>query len=103
MGNNSEPRVSWNVPLAGRVHHYVIAARSTAENFYRKRVVVSGDVIGEDLSAGDLGFNSGESFFVSVAAVDKAGHESLFAYPEFRCDPLGCAIPPGALNVVVFE
>jgi hypothetical protein len=103
MGNNSEPRVNWNVPLAGRVHHYVIAARSTAENVYRKRVVVSGDVIGEDLSAGDLGFNSGESFFVSVAAVDKAGHESLFAYPEFRCDPLGCAIPPGALNVVVFE
>jgi len=44
---------------------------------------------------------SGEqtTFFISVAAVGSGGHESLFAYPEFRCDGPACAVPAGALNV----
>jgi hypothetical protein len=49
----------------------------------------------------ELGLAAGESFFISVAAVDAKGHESLFAYPEFRCDAVACAIPPGALDVTV--
>lgn len=43
--------------------------------------------------AGDLDLTPGESFFISVAAVDEAGHASLFAYPECRCDATGCAVP----------
>jgi hypothetical protein len=38
-------------------------------------------------------------YFVSVAAVDAAGHESLFAYPEYRCDASGCVVPAAALNI----
>src|SRR5207244_4467609 len=46
-----------------------------------------------------LGLNHGDIFFVSVSAVDAQGHESLFAYPEVRCDSAGCAIPSYAYNV----
>jgi hypothetical protein len=97
------PTVSWAVPEAGDVHHYVVAARSTRENFYRQRVRVPAEETSAQLGPDDLGLTPGESFFISVAAVDKAGHESLFAYPEYRCDATGCAVPPGALDVVVFE
>ena len=38
--------------------------------------------------------------FVSIAAVDAAGHESLYAYPEYRCDSKNrCSQPANALNV----
>jgi hypothetical protein len=46
-----------------------------------------------------LGVDSTQPYFISVAAVDARGHESLFAYPEFRCDTSGCVVPPAALNV----
>jgi hypothetical protein len=95
--------VSWAMPEAGEVHHFVVAARSTRENFYRRRVRVPLAESSAQLSADDLHLTPGESFFVSVAAVDEAGHESLFAYPESRCDATGCAVPAGALDVMVFE
>ena len=38
------------------------------------------------------------SFFISVAALDNQGHESLFAYPEVRCDSAGCGAPASALS-----
>jgi hypothetical protein len=91
--------ITWNPSSVGAVDHYVIAARSTQENFYRQRMSVNGTA--QTISPSELGFNGGESFFVSVAAVDAAGHESLFAYPEFRCDAAGCAVPAGALDVTV--
>ena len=68
------------------------AARSVSENFYRQRVVVDeGDY--NVISPQALGLNPGDSFFVSVATVDSNGHESLFAWPEVRCDSSSCAIP----------
>ena len=85
-------------PQGGHVDHFVIAARSVNENFYRQRVTVSDDSPGI-ISAQALGLNPGDTFFVSVASVDKAGHESLFAYPEVRCDSTACAIPSYANNV----
>jgi hypothetical protein len=36
---------------------------------------------------------------VSVASVDDEGRESLFAYPEFRCDSNACAAPANANSV----
>jgi hypothetical protein len=81
----------------GRVDHFVIAARSINENFYRQRVVISDD--GGRISAQTLGFNPGDSFYISVASVDRRGHESLFAYPEVRCDSNSCAIPSYANDV----
>jgi Peptidase family M28/Fibronectin type III domain len=95
--------ISWATPGAGDVQHYVVAARSTRENLYRQRVRVPAEESSAQLSAEDLGLAPGESFFISVAAVDHKGHESLFAYPEYRCDTAGCAVPAGALDVVVFE
>jgi hypothetical protein len=53
------------------------------------------------VQATDLGIGGASAFFVSVAAVDAQGHESLFAYPEYRCDGTSCVVPPGALDVTV--
>jgi hypothetical protein len=91
------------MPEAGQVHHFVVAARPVRENFYRRRVRLPRSATSAHVSADDLHLTPGESFFVSVAAVDEAGHESLFAYPESRCDAIRCAVPAGALDVVVFE
>jgi hypothetical protein len=81
----------------GRVDHFVVAARSINENFYRQRVAISDD--GGRISPQKLGFNPGDSFYISVASVDRQGHESLFAYPEVRCDATSCAIPSYANDV----
>lgn len=72
--------------------HYIVAARSVNENFYRQRVLFHEEderLIPPQL----LGFNPGDSSFVSAAAVDRRGHESLFAWPEVRCDSSACVIP----------
>jgi hypothetical protein len=84
-------------PEDSHVDHFVVAARSINENFYRQRVVISGD--GGRISPQTLGFNPGDAFYVSVASVDRRGHESLFAYPEVRCDSTNCAIPSYAFDV----
>jgi hypothetical protein len=91
--------VRFEQPEESRANHFVVAARSVNENFYRRRVTVSRDSEDQVISPQALGLNSGESFFVSVSAVDAQGHESLFAYPEVRCDSTSCAIPSYAYNV----
>jgi hypothetical protein len=94
-------QVTFQPPTGHRVDHFVVAARSVNENFYRRRIIIEGDGDHEDrlISAKDLGLNPGDSFFVSVASVDENGHESLFAYPEFRCDSNACVTPANANNV----
>jgi hypothetical protein len=77
----------------------VIAGRATTESFYRLRVAVSADAGPTAVAVSDLGLAGEPAFFVSVAAVDSQGHESLFAYPEFRCDSAGCVVQPGSLDV----
>jgi hypothetical protein len=67
-----------------------------SENFYRQRITISN---GDTVSAQTLGLNPGDSFFISVASVDDRGHESLFAYPEVRCDSNSCVVPANAFNV----
>ena len=92
--------LNFNGPLDGDVDHFVVAARSVNENFYRNRITVSeGD--GQLISPQTLGLNPGDSFFVSVSSVDSQGHESLFAYPEVRCDSTSCVIPSYATNVTM--
>ena len=91
--------VRFEEPEEGRAHHFVVAARSVNENFYRRRVTLSGHGEDQVISPQTLGLNPGESFYVSVSAVDARGHESLFAYPEVRCDSSSCAIPAYAYNV----
>jgi hypothetical protein len=99
-GSASGPwNVTWSAPASGApVDHYVIAARPVTENFYHSRVVVPLGA-SHSVSAADLGLAAGAAFYISVAAVDAGGHESLFAYPEYRCDATSCAVPPGSLNV----
>jgi hypothetical protein len=100
QGNSLQGVVlNWGGPNGGGADHFVIAARSVNENFYRQRIAVANNGKSRTFTAQNLGLNSGDSFFISVAAVDSSGHESLFAYPEFRCDSTACAIPPGALNI----
>ena len=92
-------RLSFSGPQNGDIDHFVVGARSVSENFYRRRIIVSeGD--GQLISPQALGLNPGDSFFVSVSTVDSAGHESLFAWPEVRCDSSACVIPPYATTSV---
>jgi len=92
--------VRWSAPAAGpAVDHYVIAARPTSENFYHARVVAPAAATSREVTALELGLAPGSAFFLSVASVDRAGHESLFAYPEHRCDASGCVVQPGSLDV----
>src|SRR5215467_10476877 len=85
-------RLNFNGPEDGDVDHFVVAARSVNENFYRQRITVSE---GDDqlISPRALALNPGDSFFVSVSTVDGSGHEPLFAWPEVRCDSSACVIP----------
>ena len=94
--------LSWLPPTSGSpVDHYVISARSCAENFYRTRFFVEGGLTSATADiVTDLGIPSGTPFYVSIAAVDAAGHESLYAYSEYRCDSSNtCSQPADALNV----
>src|SRR5262249_52689939 len=91
-------KLGWTVSEPDRIDHFVVAARPVTENFYRGRVDVAASSRSSFGKASALGVPDGP-FFVSVAAVDAAGHESLFAYPEYRCTPGGCAVPTGAMDV----
>jgi Peptidase family M28 len=90
-------QIKFDNPLGGNVDHFVAAARSTLENFYRQRIIVTHDTK-RVITPQELGLKPGDSFFVSVASVDKVGHESLFAYSEVRCDSTACKIPAYADN-----
>jgi hypothetical protein len=90
-------QIKFDNPAGGNVDHFVAAARSVKENFYRQRITVTHDTH-RVITPAELGLKAGESFFVSVAAVDKVGHESLFAYSEVRCDSTACKIPAYANN-----
>ena len=96
-GSAASPVFTWVAPASGKVDHYVLAARPVTENFYRMRVPARTTTASP--SASELGIDPGVPYFVSVAAVDAAGHESLFAYPEYRCDDSACVVPAGALDV----
>ena len=91
--------LTWQAPETGPVASYVIAARGVDENFYRKRAIIAGGATRASVASSDLALNEGGPFYVSIAAVDARGHESLFAYPEFRCDTAGCTVPAGALDI----
>jgi len=95
-------QLTWSPPASGSaVDHYVISARTSAENLYRTRTVVSGDLTSATVDVFQrLGIPPATAYYVSIAAVDAAGHESLYAYPEYRCDSKNrCSQPAGALNV----
>ena len=85
--SSSTVQLTWSPPASGSpVDHYVISARTSAENFYRMRMVVSSDqssAIADVFQ--DLGIPPATAYYVSIAAVDATGHESLYAYPEYRC------------------
>jgi acetylornithine deacetylase/succinyl-diaminopimelate desuccinylase-like protein len=99
-GNASSPvKLTWAPPATEpAVDHYVVAARPVTENFYHTRVSISKSAASQSVTASDLGLKDG-AFYISVAAVDAAGHESLFAYPEYRCDATSCVVPPDSLDV----
>lgn len=99
--SSNSVRLSWAVPTAGPpVDHYVISARTVSENFYRTRFSVAGTETSATVAVlEDLGIPSGTSYYVSVAAVDASGHESLYAYPEYRCNSYSCRVPSGSLDV----
>lgn len=98
-GNAAAPTLTWTAPATGNVDHYVVAARSVTDNAYAARVRVGGGATSARPSPTDMGVGGASAYFVSVAAVDAKGHESLFAYPEYRCDSSGCIVQSGSLDV----
>lgn len=99
--SSSLVKLTWSAPASGpAVDHYVISARPITENFYRTRFAVAGTATSATARVvEDLGLPSGSTYFVSVAAVDVAGHESLYGYPEYRCSSSGCVVQSGSTNV----
>jgi hypothetical protein len=98
-GGGAAPVVlDWDAADPSRVDHYVLAVRAVTENLYRARwTLPPGAPSHAEATAVQLGLGAADAaFFVSVAAVDAAGHESLFAYPEYRCDAAGCVVQPGS-------
>jgi acetylornithine deacetylase/succinyl-diaminopimelate desuccinylase-like protein len=96
--------LTWSPPASGSaVDHYVVAARATTENFYHGRVRVPQGATQFSVSPSSLGIPAAPAFFVSVAAVDASGHESLFAYPEYRCDATSCVVQADSLDVTATE
>ncbi len=85
---------------SGTADHFVVAERPASENLYRARRRFDGTQ--GAVTVDDLGV-AGAPFYLSVAAVDAAGHQSLFAYPEVRCDGTSCAVPPDALAVTATQ
>jgi hypothetical protein len=102
-GNAGAPKLTWSAPSTGAVDHYVIAARPATENFYHTRVTVAGSLTTATVGPAALGVDGANPYFISVAAVDAKGHESLFAYPEYRCDASQCVVPAAALNVTATQ
>jgi len=95
-------QLTWSPPASGSsVDHYVISARTSAENLYRTRMVVSGDLTSATVDVfQQLDIPPATAYYVSIAAVDAAGHESLYAYPEYRCNSKNrCSQPANAFNV----
>jgi hypothetical protein len=99
--SSNSVKLSWAAPVSGPpVDHYVISARRITENFYRTRVPVpAAETAARVAVLEDLGIPIGSSYYISVAAVDAAGHESLYAYPEYRCSSYSCRVPSGSLDV----
>jgi hypothetical protein len=102
-GNANSPMISWSMPSTGPVDHYVVAARPVSENFYHARVTVNATATSTSVTPAALGVDPTQPYFISLAAVDAMGHESLFSYPESRCDTNGCVVPPAALNPTAIQ
>jgi hypothetical protein len=102
-GNAGQPMLTWSVPTTGAIDHYVIAARPVTENFYHARVRVNGSATCAAVTPAGLGVDATNPYFISVGAVDARGHESLFAYPEYRCDTGQCVVPSAALNITATD
>jgi acetylornithine deacetylase/succinyl-diaminopimelate desuccinylase-like protein len=101
LASSNSVNVSWTAPASGPApQRYVIAARPVTSNFYQSRFSVTAPASSATVRiVEDLNIPAGTAFYVSVAAVDAFGHESLFAYPEYRCTSSGCAVPAGSLDV----
>jgi hypothetical protein len=80
-----------------KVEEFIVAARPTTASFYTGRVVVERSTA--FVTPRQLGIAPGQAFFISVSARSDGERESLFGYPEYRCDASGCVIPDGALNI----
>ncbi|MEO7092453.1 MAG: M20/M25/M40 family metallo-hydrolase [Polyangiales bacterium] len=86
------------IPSAGSADRYVVAVRTPTENLYGQRLDVLPGATTFALDEAALGL-AAKPYWVSVAALDRDGHESLFAYPELRCFEGKCRAPADAVDV----
>jgi hypothetical protein len=83
-------------PSTSTVDHHVVVLRDAATDLYQTFVDTLPGASSATIDPSKL--PSG-AFYVNVGAVDAAGHASLFAYPEVRCEAGTCAAPTDALDV----
>ena len=88
-------------PFSLGVPRTALLSFGVVKNFYRTRFLVPGPLTSANARVvEDLGIPSGTLYYISVAAVDARGHESLYAYSEYRCDASNnCSRPSDALDV----
>jgi acetylornithine deacetylase/succinyl-diaminopimelate desuccinylase-like protein len=86
------------IPSPGTADAYVVAVRSATEALYRLRLDALPGATTFALDESALGLST-TPYWVSVAAIDREGHESLFAYPELRCAKGKCQAPADASDV----
>jgi acetylornithine deacetylase/succinyl-diaminopimelate desuccinylase-like protein len=86
------------IPSPSGADAYVVAIRKTTDHLYRLRLDVLPGATTFALDETALGL-AAAPYWVSVAAIDRDGHESLFAYPELRCDQGKCQAPADAADV----
>src|SRR3954471_16809009 len=67
-GNANSVNVTFAAAAGDRIETFIVAARSTGENFYIARVRVRGT--SATVTAAQLGIPAGQPFFISVAAQD---------------------------------
>jgi hypothetical protein len=78
------------------VDHHVVVLRDATTDLYTTFVDALPGAASATIDATKL---PAAAFYVNVGAVDAAGHASLFAYPEVRCESGTCAAPDDALDV----
>jgi len=94
---NSGVNVTFSAAPGDKVKHFIVAARPTTASFHTGRVRVQGT--SAFVTPKQLGIAPGQAFFISVSAQGDGHHESLFGYPEYRCDASSCVVPAGALDI----
>lgn len=84
-GNSKSIALKWDGAL---VDHFTVHVRSITSVTTSETKRIDGEAHEATISPGVTG-----PVFVTIAAGDAVGHESMLAWPEWRCDDAACTAP----------